>query len=159
MADDVILAAVAGAHGIGGEVRLKLFAEGVDSLKRHDRVMVGGKPLTIISLKPGAMPIVRFEGVSDRNGAEALRSQLVTIPRAALPPLEEGEYYHADLIGLPCESDGGDPLGRVVAVENFGAGDILEIEKPDGRRTMVPFRPGIADLLDRRIVVDPVFLA
>ena len=159
MADDVILAAIAGAHGIGGEVRLKLFAQGLDSLKRHDQVMVGGKPLTIISLKPGAMPIVRFEGVSDRNGAEALRSQLVTIPRAALPPLEEGEYYHADLIGLPCEGPEGDPLGTVIAVENFGAGDILEIEQPGGRTTMVPFREGIADLTDGKIVVDPIFLA
>jgi 16S rRNA processing protein RimM len=159
LADDVILAAIAGAHGIGGEVRLKLFAEGVDSLKRHDRVMVGGKPLTILSLKPAPMPIVRFEGVSDRNAAEALRSQLVTIPRAALPPLEEGEYYHADLIGLPCESPDGDPLGTVIAVENFGAGDILEIQQPGGKTAMVPFREGIADLTGGKIVVDPIFLA
>ena len=71
--------------------------------------------------------------------------------------MEEGEYYHADLIGLACESRGGDPLGTVVAVENFGAGDILEIEKPDGRRTMVPFRAGVADLAEGRIVVDPAF--
>ena len=121
--------------------------------------MVGGKPLTITSVKPGAMPIVRFAGVSDRNAAEALRSQLVTVPRAALPPLEEGEYYHADLIGLPCESPAGEPLGTVIAVENFGAGDILEIEQSGGRTTMVPFRDGIADLADGKIVVDPVFLA
>ena len=159
MADEVILAAIAGAHGIGGEVRLKLFAQGLDSLKRHSQVMVGGKPLTITSLKPGAMPIARFEGVSDRNAAEALRSQLVTIPRAALPPLEEGEYYHADLLGLPCESPEGEPLGKVIAVENFGAGDILEIEQPGGKTTMVPFREGVADLADGKIVVDPIFLA
>ena len=159
MADEVTLAAVAGAHGIGGEVRLKLFAEGLDSLKRHSEVMVGGRPLTILSVKPGAMPIVRFDGVSDRNAAEALRSQLVTVSRAALPPLEEGEYYHADLIGLPCESPDGEPLGTVIAVENFGAGDILEIEQPGGRATMVPFRDGVADLTDGKIVVDPIFLA
>ena len=159
MSDDVILAAVAGAHGIGGEVRLKLFAEGLDSLKRHEKVMVGGKPLTIISLKSGAMPIVRFEGVSDRNAAEALRSQLVTVPRAALPPLQEGEYYHADLIGLPCVSQDGSPLGTVLAVENFGAGDLLEVEAPDGRRSLIPFKPGIADLEGERFVLDPEFLA
>ena len=88
-----------------------------------------------------------------------MRGALLTVPRSALPPLGEGEYYHADLIGLPCESEGGEPLGRVAAVENFGAGDILDIEKPDGRRTMVPFRPGIADMADGRIVVDPAFLA
>ena len=81
------------------------------------------------------------------------------MPRAALPPLEEGEYYHADLIGLPCESAAGEPLGTVVAVENFGAGDLLEIEQPDGKRALIPFRPGIADLEEGRVVADPAFLA
>jgi 16S rRNA processing protein RimM len=156
---EVILAAIAGAHGISGEVRLKLFAEGAESLKRHEQVRVGERTLTIASVKEGAMPIVRFAGIPDRSAAEALRGQLVTIPRSALPPLEEGEYYHADLLGLPCESAAGEPLGTVVAVENFGAGDILEIERPAGRRAMVPFRAGVADLADDRIVVDPDFLA
>jgi 16S rRNA processing protein RimM len=155
----VILAAVAGAHGIGGEVRLKLFAEGAESLKRHKEVRVGGRTLTVSSVKEAAMPIVRFAGVADRTAAEALRGELVTVPRAALPPLADGEYYHADLLGLPCQAADGAPLGTVVAVENFGAGDILEIERPGGRRSMVPFREGVADLADGRIVVDPEFLA
>jgi 16S rRNA processing protein RimM len=160
LADDQdALAAIAGAHGISGEVRLKLFAESADSLKRHEQVRVGDRFLTLVSLKGDRTPIARFAGISDRNSAEALRGQLVTIPRSALPPLEEGEYYHADLIGLPCEGPGGEPLGRVVAVEDFGAGDLLEIEKPDGRRTMVPFRPGVADLVEGRIVADPECLA
>ena len=158
-ADEVILAAVAGAHGISGEVRLKLFAAGVESLKRQKDVRVGDKTLALVSLREGANPIARFGGIADRTAAEGLRGQLVTIPRTALPPLEDGEYYHADLLGLPCHSAGGDPLGTVVAVENFGAGDIIEIEKPDGRRTMVPFREGVADLVEGRIVVDPEFLA
>ncbi|HEX8624631.1 MAG TPA: ribosome maturation factor RimM [Allosphingosinicella sp.] len=157
--DQVALAAIAGAHGIGGEVRLKLFAESADSLKRHKQVRVGGRLLTLASLKGDRTPIARFAEIPDRTGAEGLRGQLVTVPRSALPPLEEGEYYHADLIGLPCETAGGEPLGKVVAVEDFGAGDILEIEKPDGRRSMVPFRAGIADLADGRIVADPEFLA
>lgn len=157
--EQVALAAIAGAHGISGEVRLKLFAESADSLKRHEQVRVGDRLLTLTSLKGDRTPIARFAGISDRNAAEALRGQLLTIPRAALPPLEAGEYYHADLIGLPCEAEGGTPLGRVVAVEDFGAGDLLEIEKPDGRRTMVPFRAGVADLVDGRIVADPDFLA
>ena len=157
MQDRVVLAAVAGAHGIGGEVRLKLFAEAPDSLKRHREVLVGERTLAVTSVREGAMPIVRFAGIADRNAAEALRGQLVSVPRSALPPLAEGEYYHADLIGLPCESAAGEPLGAVVAVENFGAGDILEIER-GGRRFMVPFREGIADLAGGRIVVDPDFL-
>ena len=157
--DQVALAAVAGAHGISGEVRLKLFAESADSLKRHRQVTVGERLLTLASLKGDRTPIARFAEIPDRTAAEGLRGQLVTVPRSALPPLEEGEYYHSDLIGLPCETAVGEPLGRVVAVEDFGAGEILEIEKADGRRTMVPFRTGIADLAEGRVVVDPEFLA
>lgn len=157
---EVTLAAVAGAHGIGGEVKLKLFAEGAESLSRHKAVRVGARHLTLKSVKPaGGGAIARFAEVGDRSAAEALRGELVTVPRSALPPLEEGEYYHADLIGLPCETSEGELLGTVVAVENFGAGDIVEIEKPDGKRTMVPFREGAADLRDGKIVVDTVFLA
>ena len=160
MADDsVALAAIAGAHGISGEVRLKLFAESAESLKRYKEVRVGGRLLTLAALKGDRIPIARFAEIADRSAAEALRGQLVTVPRSALPPLAEGEYYHADLIGLPCETAAGEPLGHVVAVEDFGAGDLLEIEKPDGRRTMVPFRAGVADLADGRIVADPEFLA
>jgi 16S rRNA processing protein RimM len=156
----VALAAIAGAHGISGEVRLKLFAEGIDSLKRHQQVLAGERSLTLVSVRPGGGgAIARFAEVADRNQAESLRGTLITVPRSALPPLGEGEYYHADLIGLPCESHEGASLGTVVAVENFGAGDILEIERPDGRRAMVPFRDGVADLEGARIVVDPEFLA
>lgn len=153
------LAAVAGAHGVGGEVRLKLFAEGLDSLKRHKQVLVGGRALTLKSVRGGGQPVVRFAEIADRNAAEALRGQLLTVPRSALPPLDEGEYYHSDLIGLPCVDTSGAALGTVVAVENFGAGDLLEIEKADGKRGLVPFRPGIADLEPERVVVDPAFLA
>lgn len=157
---EVALAAVAGAHGIGGEVRLKLFAEGLDSLKRYREVSVGGAKMTLVAVRPGsAGAIARFAEIGDRTAAETLRGSLVAVPRSALPPLGEGEYYHADLIGLPCEGPDGESFGHVAAVENFGAGDILEIERPDGRRTMVPFRDGIADLVQGRIVADPEFLA
>ena len=81
------------------------------------------------------------------------------VDRAALPPLGEGEYYHGDLIGLPCVGQDGSALGKVAAVENFGAGDLLEIEKPDGRKSLIPFTPGVADLDGERIVLDPEFLA
>jgi 16S rRNA processing protein RimM len=159
-AETVTLAAITGAHGIGGEVRLKLFAESIESLKRHAKVQVGERQLTLKSVKAsGATPIARFAEIGDRSAAEALRGGLVTVPREALPPLDEGEYYYTDLIGLPCESPQGEPLGTVAAVENFGAGDILEIEKLDGRRSMLSFRPGIADLADGRIIADPLFLA
>jgi 16S rRNA processing protein RimM len=120
-------------------------------------VRVGERILTLQSVKPGG--IARFAEINDRSEAEGLRGKLVTVPRSALPALEEGEYYHADLIGLPCEGADGKLLGTVVAVENFGAGDILEIEQADGKRVMVPFRAGVADWADDKIVVDPLFLA
>jgi 16S rRNA processing protein RimM len=154
------LAAVAGAHGIQGEVRLKLFSDSAGSLSRHARLFVGGVERRLLKVRgdhKGA--VARFEGVDDRTAAEALRGSLVEIDRAALPPLEDGEYYHADLIGLPCADRDGRVLGSVVAVENFGAGDLLEVAGEDGRRSLIPFKPGIADLEDGRIVLDPEFLA
>jgi 16S rRNA processing protein RimM len=155
----VALAAISGAHGIGGEVRLKLFAGSVESLSRHKMVTAGDRSLTITSIKGGSgAPIARFAEISDRNAAEALRGTLLTVPRSALPALGEGEYYHVDLIDLPCVSPEGEHLGKVVTVENFGAGDIVEIERPDGKRSMVPFRKGVADLADERIIVDPAYL-
>jgi 16S rRNA processing protein RimM len=157
--DQVALAAIAGAHGISGEVRLKLFAEGVDSLSGRKQMRAGDRLLTLLSVRDSKQPVVRFAEITDRTAAEALRGTLLTVPRSTLPPLGEGEYYHADLIGLACETATGSPLGTVVAVENFGAGDLLEIEKTDGRPAMLPFRPGIADLVDGRIVADPEFLA
>ena len=156
----VILAAVAGAHGVGGEVRLKLFAESLEGLQRHRRLFANGRPIEVQSLRAaGAGAIARLAGIGDRNAAEALRGTLLTVPRSELPPLEAGEYYHADLIGLACRDEAGEALGTVVAVENFGAGDLLEIERAGGKRAMVPFREGVADLKDGVIVVDPVFLA
>jgi 16S rRNA processing protein RimM len=152
--EPVTLAAVAGAHGVTGEVRLKLFGEGVAALKRHKTFNDGA--LTLKSLrddgKGGA--IARFAEVADRNAAEALRSTTLTVPRSALPPLEEGEYYHADLLGLAAVSDTGEPLGTVVAVENFGAGDILEIERPDGKRFMAPMtEAAVPEWNDERVVI------
>jgi 16S rRNA processing protein RimM len=155
----VALAAVAGAHGVKGEVRLKLFSDSVESLSRHKKLYVGGAERRLLSVRPGKTPVARFEGVGDRSAAEALRGSLVEVDRAALPPLEEGEYYHADVIGLPCEDRGGNAVGTVVAVENYGAGDLLEVELDGGKRSLIPFKPGIADLVEGRIVLDPEFLA
>ncbi|WP_310531868.1 ribosome maturation factor RimM [Novosphingobium sp.] len=146
MAQDkpVTLAAIIGAHGIAGEVRLKLFGEGVDSLKRFRAFndFGGGKALSVEKLKDDGKggAIARFAEVKDRNTAEALRGTALTVARSALPPLAEGEYYYADLLGLPAVSTTGDALGTVVAVENFGAGDVVEVQRPDGKRFMVPMR-------------------
>lgn len=158
MADKrIVLAVIAGAHGIGGEVRLKLFTESVESLKQYKSFEVGGKTLTLKSVRQtGKMPVARFAEITDRNAAEALRAAEMTIPRDALPPLAEGEYYHIDLVGLPCLTENGDPVGEVIAVENFGAGDILDIRKPDGSDFMVPIKA--ATTSEDEIILDSDFL-
>ena len=161
-ADDkrIALAAVAGAHGVKGEVRLKLFTDSADGLALYDRLYLGGQETKLRSVRDGGKAaIARFDGVADRGAAEALRGQLVEVDRDAMPPLDEGEYYHADLIGLTCFDAAGATVGSVVGVENFGAGDLLDVEKVDGKRALIPFKDGIADLVDARIVLDPEFLA
>ena len=156
----VALAAVAGAHGIGGEVRLKLFADNLDNLTKGATLFVGGIARRLTAIKPAdKAPIARFEGVADRSAAEALRGTLVEIDRALLPPLGDGEYYHDDLVGLACVDSAGVLLGTVAAVENFGAGDLLEVALPDGKRSLIPFREPMAILEAERVVLDPDFLA
>jgi len=163
----VTLAAVTGAHGVTGDVRLKLFGEGVAALKRYRAFNDDGKGggLTVTKLrddgKGGA--IARFAEVADRNAAEKLRGTALTVPRSAMPALEEGEYYHADLIGLPVVSETGEPLGTCVAVDDFGAGDVIEIERPAGEdgkkhRFMVPMTSAAVPEWDHeRIVVTAAF--
>jgi len=154
----IALAAVAGAHGVKGEVRLKLFSDSVESLQRHEALRVGGVERRLLGVCEGKTPVARFAGINDRSAAEALRGTLVEVDRSALPPLAEGEYYHADLIGLAAVDREGGAVGTVVSVENYGAGDLLEIER-DGKRSLIPFKPGIADLEDGCIILDPEFLA
>lgn len=160
----VTLAVITGAHGVTGEVRLKLFGEGVAALKRY-RAFNDGK-LTLTKLrddnKGGA--IARFAEVPDRNAAEKLRATELTVPRSSLPPLGEGEYYHADLIGLAAVSSSGELLGTVIAVENYGAGDIIEIERPlaegeeRARRFMVPMTPQAVPQWDgERLLIDAAY--
>jgi 16S rRNA processing protein RimM len=140
----VTLAAIAGAHGVAGEVRLKLFGEGLATFKPHD------------DGKGGA--IARFAEIPDRTAAEKLRGTVLTVPRSALPPLGEGEYYHADLLGLAAVSDAGEALGEVIAVEDFGAGDVIEILRPDGRKFMVPMRiEAVPRWSDTQLVVNADF--
>jgi 16S rRNA processing protein RimM len=153
----VTLAAIAGAHGLVGEVRLKLFTE---DLGRYKTLDAGGRTLTLVKLRPGSNgAIARFAEIGDRNAAEAMRGTALTISRDQLPALEEGEYYHADLIGLPCTSSAGAAIGTIVAVENFGAGDVIEIEKPDGKRFMIPMRaPAVPEWSASGLVVDEAFV-
>jgi 16S rRNA processing protein RimM len=138
----VTLAVIIGAHGVTGEVRLKVFAEDLSAHRSFN-----GGALTLKSVRHGNNgAIARFAEISDRTAAEKMRGTELAVPRTALPPLEDGEYYHADLIGLAAVSEAGDAIGTVVAVENFGAGDVVEIERTpienQGiKRFMIPMRP------------------
>ena len=156
----VTLAAITGAHGIAGEVRIKLFGEGVESLKRFRAFNDSALTLTKLRDDGKGGAIARFAEVADRTAAEKLRGTALTVPRSALPALCEGEYYHADLIGLAAVSSEGEPLGEVIAVENFGAGDVLEIKRPTGKRFMVPMRvEAVPEWDGERLVVAAAFAA
>ena len=156
----VTLAAIAGAHGVRGEVRLKLFGEGAETLRAFSVFDAGSSKLTLKSIRPANQgAVATFAEVSDRSGAEALRGTVLTVPRSALPPLGEGEYYHHDLLGLPCVSTDGSAVGEVVAIDNFGAGDILEIAKPDGKRFMVPMNArAVPAWTDDGVTIDAAFV-
>lgn len=149
MADrPVTLAVVTGAHGVTGEVKLKLFTDDLSAYRSFN-----GGALTLKSLRG---TIARFAEATDRNAAEALRGTELTVSRSELPALDDGEYYHADLIGLPCVSTAGDEVGRCVAVENFGAGDVIEVERTDGKRFMVPI--SAVPEWGERIIIDAAFV-
>ncbi|OHD08590.1 ribosome maturation factor RimM [Sphingopyxis sp. RIFCSPHIGHO2_12_FULL_65_19] len=156
----VTLAAIAGAHGVRGEVRLKLFGEGAESLRAFSVFEAGTRKLTLQSVRPANQgAVATFAEITDRSAAEALRGTLLTVPRSALPPLAEGEYYHHDLLGLPCVSTDGSAIGEVVAIDNFGAGDILEIAKPDGKRFMVPMTAqAVPEWNDDGVTIDAAFV-
>lgn len=127
-ADRISLAAITGAHGVAGEVRLKLLGEGIDALRQHASFNDGTLTLTKLRSDNKGGAIARFAEVAGRAEAEKLRGTVLSVPREALPGLAEDEYYHADLIGLGVETDAGEPVGKLIAVHNFGATDIIEVE-------------------------------
>lgn len=152
----VTLAVIIGAHGVTGEVRLKVFSEDLGAYKSFN----DGK-LTLKSTRHGSNgTIARIAEVNDRNAAEAMRGTELTVPRSSLPPLAEGEYYHADLLGLPAVSTDGEALGKVVAIDDFGAGDVIEVERPTGKRFMVPMNAdAVPEWNAERLIVSPDFIA
>ena len=136
--EPITLAAITGAHGVAGEVRLKLLGDGLESLKSHRHYNDGALTLQKIRSDNKGGAIARFAGIDNRTAAEKLRGTTLSVSRNDLPPLEDGEFYHSDLIGLAVVTDSGEPVGEVRAIENFGATDIVEIEKPDGKSFMIP---------------------
>lgn len=161
--ESIELAAITGAHGVAGEVRLKLFGAGVDALAEHKSFNEGALTLTKLRSDNKGGAIARFAEVSGRDAAEKLRGTVLSVSREALPSLDEGEYYHADLIGLTVVTDAGETVGRTIAVQNFGATDIIEIEKdpPPAKGTktfMVPMtKDAVIEWDDERLVIAAEF--
>ena len=156
---DVLLAAVVGAHGLKGEVRVKTFTETPEALARYGTLHAkDGKPFRIASLRPtkNGEAVIIFEGVSGRAVAEQLKGLELFVERGSLPAPHEGEFYHADLIGMTAEDEAGRVIGTVRAVHNFGAGDVIEIVRSDDNTVLLPFTretvPSV-DVKSARLVV------
>ncbi|HEX7775858.1 MAG TPA: ribosome maturation factor RimM [Parvibaculum sp.] len=160
----VCLGVIVGAHGVRGFVKVKPFTGEADAVAAYGPVETkdGARcfRIDLMGMAKDAV-ICRLEGVGDRDAAEALRGTELYVDRARLPEVDEEEdgWYHADLIGLAAVGTDGRVFGRVVGVENFGAGDLLEIARPEGGLSvLLPFTSAnvpAVELQTGRIVIDP----
>ncbi len=159
----VVMGIITAAHGIRGEVKIKSFTEQPEDIAAYGPLLLNGGPeeVEILRLRPAkGQFIAQLKGVADRNAAEALKGSRLMLPRARLPePEEEDSFYYEDLVGLQAERADGSPAGEVVAVHDFGAGDLLEIRPAGARRTYyLPFTREMApevDIAGGRIVINP----
>ena len=138
----MLLGEIGAAQGLKGEVRLRSYTEEPAAIARYGALEdEAGRTVEILSVRvtPKAL-IARIKGITDRNAAEALARTKLYVPRDRLPARQTDEWYHADLIGLAALSQDGGTVGTVVAVQNFGAGDLLEVKPAQGGATvLVPF--------------------
>lgn len=162
----VCVGAIAAAHGIKGEVKIKTFTADPLSVASYGPVSdeSGARQFRLSHVRTAggaageSVVLARLEGVTDRNAAEALRGLRLYVPRAALPAPEADEYYHHDLIGLAAVLISGERLGTVAAVYNFGAGDLLEVSRDGASSVVVPFTNAVVptvDLAAGKLVIDP----
>lgn len=156
----VCLGAVTGAFGVQGEVRIKTFTEQPLSLADYGPVTLhpGGRVVRVSHLKPARGGVTaRLQGIGDRDAAAALKGTKLYVPRDALPAIEdEDSFYHEDLIGLEVEDTGGAGLGRIAAIHDFGAGDLLEVALNGGKTALIPFtreEVPVVDVVAGRVVV------
>lgn len=157
----ILVGRIAAAHGVKGLVKLQSFTSDPAAIGAYGPLLDSARrrrfEVAVKNRVKGGV-IARIAGVEDRTAAEKLRGVELYLERDVLPPAAEGEYYHADLVGLSVELADGRPLGRVRAVENFGAGDLLAIERPGRAPVSLPFNDRVVpvvDLAGGRLVVDP----
>lgn len=162
MTDRVCVGAIAGAFGVRGEVRLKSFCAEAADIAAYGPLTTedGARSFDITLTRPATSGFAaRLSGVMTKKAADALRGQRLFAPRSALPNLPDDEFYHADLLGLSARDTGGAELGKIAAVLNHGAGDILELRGPALKGSvLVPFTRAIVptvDLASGRVIIDP----
>jgi len=160
--DLVCVAQIGAAHGVRGEVRLRSFTQDPLAIVQYGTLQTeDGRNVRIETARPAKDVLVaRLAGIADRNAAEGLRNLKLYVPRARLPAIEEAEtYYHADLIGFAVVGSDGAPLGRLTAIHDFGAGDLLELTpEGGGASVLLPFTKAVVPVIDiagRRIVAEP----
>jgi 16S rRNA processing protein RimM len=155
----ILLGRIAGAHGIRGEVLIRTFTGRPEDIGAYGPLDDGaGHTVTVETVRTTSKGVVaRIEGISDRNAAEALKGAALYVERERLPPPDEGEFYHADLIGLAAVDPEGRRLGEIVGVHNYGAGDLLELRlSGSGKTELIAFTEAFVpevDLTARRVVV------
>jgi 16S rRNA processing protein RimM len=160
--DQVLVARIGAAHGVKGEVRLQSYTQDpMDVAKYTPLAAADGRTFAVLDARPvpssANVLVVRFAGVADRNAAEALTGLELSVPRSVLGEAGEDEFFHADLIGLAAVGRDGVPLGTVIAVQNYGAGDLLEIAPAHGNTVLVPFTSAAVpevDVAGGRVVVE-----
>jgi 16S rRNA processing protein RimM len=160
-AEKICVAKIGAAHGVHGAVRLWTFTEDPFAVKRYGPLSTrdGTRQFEIATAREArGHLVVTLRGVNSRDEAERLKGLELYVAREKLPEPDEGEYYHADLIGLAAVTTSGEAIGRVIAIHNFGAGDIIEIAPPQGATMLLPFTDAVVPSVDiggGRVVIAP----
>ena len=156
----ICVARIGAAHGVRGAVKLWTFTEDPMAVTQYGPLSTkdGARKFEVVNAREAKGHLVAtLKGVATRQEAERLNGIELYIPRSKLPAPDADEYYHADLIGLAAESAAGEPIGRVVAIHNFGAGDIIEIAPAHGATMLLPFSNAVVptvDLAAGRVVIE-----
>jgi 16S rRNA processing protein RimM len=156
----VCVARIGAAHGVRGAVKLWTFTEDPFAVTRYGPLSSkdGARSFEVAQAREGKGHLVAtLKGVTTRNDAERLNGLELYVAREKLPATDEDEYYHADLIGLAAVTATDEPLGKVIAIHNFGAGDIIEIAPPSGATMLLPFTNAVVptvDIAGGRVVIE-----
>jgi 16S rRNA processing protein RimM len=160
MPAQVCVARIGAAHGVRGQVKLWTFTEDPFAITRYGPLSTkdGTRRFEVAHVREGKGHLVAtLKGVTTRNEAERLNGLELYVARERLPATGDDEYYHADLIGLAAVTTAGEPLGRVIAIHNFGAGDIIEVAPASGATMLLPFTNAVVptvDLASGRVMIE-----